>query len=300
MADLFEEYKEALKKGHVAVLRGALEEAIVHYQAAAAIAADRPLPHSSLGGVLLRLGRTEEAISAYDEAVSRGPGDETALSGRSDALLAAGRRAEAAEVLDTLARVQLEKGREPEALATRGLARAVRAAGGIAEPDGDPLGGLERAASDEEASTEADVSAEPESAGEPEAPATAAELIAAAQTAVDEARTADAVDAYVRAAVAYGQESAIDAGLDACQQALALSPGSPDVHLTLARLYFVRGWQDRAAEKLVLLDRLLGLDGPNGWQQPLAELVAAHASEDHRLAQLSTRQTQSLPLPAGE
>src|SRR5919109_3131560 len=117
MADLFEEYKEALKNGHVAVLRGELEDALRYYAAAAEIAPDRPLPHSSIGGVLLRLGRTDEAIAAYDAAVGRGPEDETALAGRADALLAASRRAEAADMLDTLARVQLTKGRHPETLA---------------------------------------------------------------------------------------------------------------------------------------------------------------------------------------
>src|SRR5919199_6715094 len=135
MADLFEEYKEALKSGHVAVLRGELEDALGHYRAAAEIAPDRPLPHSSLGGVLLRLGRIDEAIAEYDAAVARGPSDETALAGRADALLAAGRRAEAADVLDALAGVQLNKGRHPEAFATRDLARAVRAAGGVPQPE---------------------------------------------------------------------------------------------------------------------------------------------------------------------
>ena len=51
---IFERYKEALKAGHVAVLRGRSDEAIAHYREAAEIAPDRPLPHTSLGGVLLR------------------------------------------------------------------------------------------------------------------------------------------------------------------------------------------------------------------------------------------------------
>ena len=54
--DLYERYKEALRVGHVAVLRGALEEASEAYRTAASIAPSRALPHTSLGGVLLRLG----------------------------------------------------------------------------------------------------------------------------------------------------------------------------------------------------------------------------------------------------
>ena len=50
---IFERYKEALKAGHVAVLRGRPDEAIGHYREAAEIAPERPLPHTSLGGVLL-------------------------------------------------------------------------------------------------------------------------------------------------------------------------------------------------------------------------------------------------------
>jgi len=80
--DLYERYKEALRVGHVAVLRGSLEEALVAYRAAATIAPSRALPHTSLGGVLLRLGHLEEALVAYAAAVARAPHDEGALLDR--------------------------------------------------------------------------------------------------------------------------------------------------------------------------------------------------------------------------
>ena len=83
---IFERYKEALKAGHVAVLRGRSDEAIAHYREAAEFAPDRPLPHSSLGGVLVREGRLDEALAAYARALGRAPRDEAALSGRADAL----------------------------------------------------------------------------------------------------------------------------------------------------------------------------------------------------------------------
>jgi tetratricopeptide (TPR) repeat protein len=336
MADLFEEYKEALKKGHVAVLRGELDEAIANYRVAARIAPDRPLPYSSLGGVLLRLGRTAEAVAAYEEAVRRGPTDETALGGQSDAFLAAGRRAEAAEVLDRLARIQVEKGRQAEGLATRGLARAVRAAGGIAEPDTgevptpqaeaaestvpatvpsigelaagagvsaapEALAGVESAPSSLGArpeSLEAASAHEPEPAA-PATPPTPDELVGTAEQARLEGHMDEAVQAYVRAASGYREVAALDAGLDACQQALTLAPGSPDVHLAMAGLYFDRGWQERAADKLVLLDRLLQLQEPNGWRDRLLSLASEHEADDPRLAALTARGAPANPGSSG-
>ena len=121
---IFERYKEALKAGHVAVLRGRSDEAIAHYREAAEIAPDRPLPHTSLGGVLLREGRLDEALAAYARALGRAPRDEAALSGRAEALLAAGRGTEAAEILERLADVQATTDRRPEALATLRRAEA--------------------------------------------------------------------------------------------------------------------------------------------------------------------------------
>ena len=70
------------------------------------LAPDRPLPHSSLGRVLLELGRTDDALAAFAEALRLAPRDETSLAGRADALSAAGRQAEAAGVLDLLAETQ--------------------------------------------------------------------------------------------------------------------------------------------------------------------------------------------------
>ena len=46
---LYERYKDALRRGHVASLRGRLEEAIEAYSEAAAIAPERATPHTSAG-----------------------------------------------------------------------------------------------------------------------------------------------------------------------------------------------------------------------------------------------------------
>ena len=116
--DLYERYKEALRVGHVAVLRGSLDEALAAYRAAASIAPSRALPHTSLGGVLLRLGHLEEALVAYAAAVARAPHDEGALLGQAEALTMAGQRVDAAQALDHVAEIQESAGRLPEAADT--------------------------------------------------------------------------------------------------------------------------------------------------------------------------------------
>ena len=54
---LYETYKDALRRGHVAALRSKFDVAIAAYIEAAGIAPDRPLPHASIGGILLKMHR---------------------------------------------------------------------------------------------------------------------------------------------------------------------------------------------------------------------------------------------------
>jgi tetratricopeptide (TPR) repeat protein len=116
--DLYERYKEALRVGHVAVLRGALEEASEAYRTSASIAPSRALPHTSLGGVLLRLGHLDEALVEFAEALTRAPHDEGALLGLAEALNIAGQPVNAAAALDHVSEVQEAAGRLPEAADT--------------------------------------------------------------------------------------------------------------------------------------------------------------------------------------
>ncbi len=116
--DLYERYKEALRVGHVAVLRGALDEALEAYRAAAEIAPSRALPHTSRGGVLLRLGHLEEALVEYAAAVARAPHDEGSLLGQAEALTISGQRVDAAAALDHVSEIQEASGRLPEAADT--------------------------------------------------------------------------------------------------------------------------------------------------------------------------------------
>lgn len=115
---LFDRYKDALRAGHVAVLRGRLDEALAAYRAAEEIAPGRALPHTSIGGVLLDLGRVDEALEELRIALELAPRDEGALLGRAEALVRAGRPADAAAFLDILAEVQGEAGRGADAIET--------------------------------------------------------------------------------------------------------------------------------------------------------------------------------------
>jgi tetratricopeptide (TPR) repeat protein len=112
---VYETYKDALRRGHVAALRSRFDVAIAAYVEAASIAPDRPLPHASIGGILLRTGRAAEAADAYDRALALGPRDEAALRGKADAMVAVGRPFEAAESLDRLADVLDSAGRVADA-----------------------------------------------------------------------------------------------------------------------------------------------------------------------------------------
>ncbi|HEX5825752.1 MAG TPA: tetratricopeptide repeat protein, partial [Candidatus Limnocylindrales bacterium] len=89
---LYERYKDALRRGHVAALRGRNEAAIDAYGEAASIAPDRALPHASIGGIFMKMGRLDEATTAYDRALVLGPRDESSLRGIAEAFARAGRR----------------------------------------------------------------------------------------------------------------------------------------------------------------------------------------------------------------
>ena len=113
--DLFERYKDALRRGHIAAQRGRPDEALIAYREAIEIAPERALPYIGLGGVLARLGRSTEAVVAFDRAVERGPHDEHAWRGLADARLAAGRRIDAADALDRLSGILDRQGRLADA-----------------------------------------------------------------------------------------------------------------------------------------------------------------------------------------
>ncbi len=124
MADpIFERYKEALRAGHVAALRGRLDDALAQYRVAAAIAPDRPLPHLGIAEVLLRLGRTADALAACQTALARAPGDAATVELESRIHEASGDRAAAAASLDRLVALLVDGDRPDAALAAAMRAR---------------------------------------------------------------------------------------------------------------------------------------------------------------------------------
>ncbi len=120
---IFERYKEALRAGHVAALRGRPDDALAQYRLAASIAPDRALPYVSMAEVLLRLGQADEALAACRTALDRAPGDEGALALAARLHALAGRAVEAAALLDRLADVYVAAGRAGEAYAAAVAAR---------------------------------------------------------------------------------------------------------------------------------------------------------------------------------
>jgi tetratricopeptide (TPR) repeat protein len=106
MDDVYGRYREALRLGHHHAAEGKFADALNHYQTAASLAGERALPHVGIGGMQLRLGRAKDALSAYERALAIEPQNLDALSGRAAALLAAGRRDEAAKVQGLIADVR--------------------------------------------------------------------------------------------------------------------------------------------------------------------------------------------------
>jgi tetratricopeptide (TPR) repeat protein len=100
---LFEQYKAALRRGHMAALAGELEDALSAYDAAARLVPERALPLASRGTILHRLDRWPEAAEAFDRALQLAPDDEAALRARGSARADRGLRSGAAADFERLA-----------------------------------------------------------------------------------------------------------------------------------------------------------------------------------------------------
>src|SRR3954452_13807718 len=85
---VYQRYKDALKRGHVAALRGRLDDALDAYAEASRIAPERSTPHTAAGTALLRRRRPADALAYYEAASRLAPRDEAALLGQAQALLA--------------------------------------------------------------------------------------------------------------------------------------------------------------------------------------------------------------------
>lgn len=318
---LYERYKDALRRGHVAALKGRLAIALGAYAEAAGLVPDRALPVVSLAGVLVRLERTAEALAAYDKALDLAPGDEVALRGRADLLAARGDRRAAALTMDRLVDVLERAGRLPEATdaARHGLelaeSRSRRAAAGslaarLREVPGDPVAteALQRVLGvlDPRTATMAHLDEAPTGALEPAGGANPAAGESIAEAAQPEAPLQfDPIKsmADVEAAVESGDPEVIRevaltaaaghraadqpyAAIEVCYLALAAAPDDPGLHLALAESFLDRGWRTLASDKLVLLARLSELTDDATSRARLCELAARRLPDDARLRSL--------------
>lgn len=121
---LFDQYKAALRRGHVAALAGELEAALEAYREAARLVPERSLPVASQATVLHRLDRWPEATEAFDRALELSPDDEAALRARARAREERGLRSGAAADYERLAFVLDVAGRA--AAAAEAARRAAR------------------------------------------------------------------------------------------------------------------------------------------------------------------------------
>ncbi|MFP5341627.1 MAG: tetratricopeptide repeat protein [Candidatus Limnocylindria bacterium] len=305
----YERYKDALRRGHAAALRGRHAAAIDAYSEAAGIAPDRALPLVGLGTALARLGRTGEALTALDAALERAPDDESALRARADLLGARGDRSGAADTLDRLAAVLERAGRLPDA--TDAARRALELAESrprrrtvssltdrLRASESDPAaaaaiaraldvleGRVAPARGSAAAGAEADGGGDrpPEDAA-PAAPFEPAEATRAVEVAADAGDDEALVVLALQAALGHGVAGSHDAAIDACYLALGVSPADARLHLALAGLYLDRGWRSLAVDKLVLLRRLATLTDDAATLERVAAMAAERLPGEARLA----------------
>jgi tetratricopeptide (TPR) repeat protein len=310
---IYEGYKEALRRGHVAALRDRLDLALSAYREAARIAPDRALPYVGMGGVLARLGRPDEAMTAYRTALGRAPDDEGALRGMADLLEAQGRRAEAATTLDRLVGV-LERAerigdagdvarRALELAESRGrrrlfqtLVTKLRESGSdpsIADALASALGVLHLDAAEPETPPGIDPTTTDEATEPPPAasaprvpPPDPIALSRAYEAAIDAGNLDEARKQAVAASSAHRAAGQFHAAIDACYEALAIAPADPGVHFSLALLYLDRGWRTLAAEKLLLIGRLAQMTNDTASKARLCDLVVRRFPDDPRLLAL--------------
>jgi tetratricopeptide (TPR) repeat protein len=299
---LYERYKDALRRGHVAASGGRPDAALEAYGEAAAIAPDRPLPFIGLGRTLAGLGRPVEALAAFDAALERAPSDEVALRARADILLTLGRPAEAADTLDRLAAILDAAGRLPEAVdaTRRGLELAEsrgRRRGLQVLADRLALGTTDdQAVADALGRASALLGSDAGSSGAMTEgatgrPAASRAFDAVLATAVVEDAVADgdrdlARAAALDAAAGLRASGRLAAAIDTCYLALAGSPADPDLHLALAEVYLDLGWRPLAIEKLILLARMAALSDDAATRSRLCGIIAARLPGEDRLVEL--------------
>ena len=309
---LFDRYREVLRAGHVAVLRGRLEDAAASYREAALLAADRAVPRTALGSVQLRLGQPEQALATFDEALALAPADDAALLGRAQALVVLERPDDAATTFDTLADARRAAGKHADAgdalrraleiqpTAARRqryqeLADELRQAVGAAEAEralARALRYLEtEAAQGEPPPAESVPSPEPDApepavaSAEPPDPARQGEaLLLASEEAAARGDAPGAVTAAISAAQAFRDANHPVAALDACTRGLGSGPDDVSLHLLIAELALERGAVGPAADTYRNLLRLAEIDGDPATRDRVVAAAQVAFPDDPRFA----------------
>jgi tetratricopeptide (TPR) repeat protein len=282
---LFERYKEALRAGHVAVLRGRLEDAAAAYREAIGIAGDRTVPRTALGGVYLRLGDPAAALEAYEAALGLAPDDDPALLGRAQALVVLRRTGEAALTYDRLAAVRAADGRLRDALEAARRALAIEPSDTRRERHAALVADL-RASGDE--SPVDDVDAVGDASPEPPTdvvPAVDPEvLVAELEEAAARADAVAAASAALEAARAYRRQGHVAAAIDTCLAGIAARPSDTDLHLLLADIAVDCGWTGHAGDTYANLLRLVDLEGDAERGEAIRAAAAERLPGDGRFA----------------
>ena len=312
---LFDRYREALRAGHVAVLRGRLEDAAASYREAAVLASDRAVPRTALGSVELRLGRPDRALASFDEALALVPMDDSALMGRAQALVVLLRPDDAAAAFDLLAEARRAAGKHADACDAlrraleiqptaarrdryQELAEELRQAAGDAEAERAlaRAPGVLEAEPVEPAPTETPFgesasgggSAEPVSmAAAPAEPVPAVDgdaLVVAAEEAAARGDAPGAVAAAMAAARAFRAAGHPVSALDACDRGLESGPDDVDLHLLIAELAFERGSVGGAGDTYRNLLRLVEIDGDGAARDRVLAAARAAFPDDPRFA----------------
>lgn len=220
-----------------------------------------------------RRGRLKQALESYRAAAQVAEERPLPHVLVGETLLRMGRPREALPAYDRALELA-----PADVAALEGRATTLRALGRTTEAAeaADTLAQLEQAA---EARQLAAVSAG--SGGQAEA------MLMIAERSHQQGKAEMALDAWLRAAAGYAADGHVDAAVDTCLRALLVDPGSPRIHLVLCRLYFERGWRDRAVDHLVLLDRLLKLEPDDKLRRELVELARANSGADARVAAIA-------------
>jgi tetratricopeptide (TPR) repeat protein len=258
-ADLYERYRNALRAGHLAALRGAHDHAVRAYREAAGMLPERAAPHVALGRTQLAAGRPAEALTAFEAAVSRAPRDTAALDGAARALVELDRGDDAAELLDSLATIYVEQDRPVDAVAT--VERATELAGSpwrrtmLEQLRGEqPEPGMDLSwlgvLRDAEGAPNPGRRSRPEPAAHP-----VTDEVRGIAERVEVASATDDVPGLIAGALALARADRLRAAVDACHDALAVAPAAPEVHRTLAAIYRRRGWERVARTKLRIVER---------------------------------------------